>query len=605
VPGIHFIRSGDRALLGKELDVLLSNQLHDDDYRLEDVYTDATCRLTLTRYPHYPVSVVDTPDCLIVLEGRLYGLSDNKVQADLKNLSESVFKDDDCTEESVGSWLLTHDGDFVVVMRHKQSGRWAFLNDALGRLPVYYHRRSNFECLSREIGLVTRLPESRTADLMSMAQYLLFGFPLGSRMLWNGVKRLAPATLMRWDTGQAEQSVINVFDFEKQSSSASVAVAAESLVEHFLSACKSRSDGNIHNLLSLSGGLDSRSVAAGFIKAGCDFKAATFGQSAEPPSAELRIAQQLAAGLKLDWEQIDLAAPGGRDVRAIFRLKDGLINSSQAYDVAYFAQLRTRYGRDLVHFSGDGGDKTLPCLRPELKFSTTRKLANYILERHRLMKIREVAKLTHLSVGDIIDELTILLDAYPETSFAGKYVHFIIYERAVHWLFEGEDRNRCAFWSCTPFYQHKFFVSAMTCPDKIKKGHLLYREFLRRLSPVATDIVDAGRGLALGDPAYARRIAVAVRAARHPKLVRLGNSLLHRGVSYPAEAAVVKCLRQEIQSEEVLGETFDKDTLRLLAEHPNRIGQTAMDNLLALSSTVIENIGENPSAEYLSDDEFV
>jgi len=145
----------------------------------------------------------------------------------------------------------------------------------------------------------------------------------------------------------------------------------------------------------------------------------------------------------------------------------------------------------------------------------------------------------------------------------------------------------------------------MTCPDKIKKGHLLYREFLRRLSPVATDIVDAGRGLALGDPAYARRIAVAVRAARHPKLVRLGNSLLHRGVSYPAEAAVVKCLRQEIQSEEVLGETFDKDTLRLLAEHPNRIGQTAMDNLLALSSTVIENIGENPSAEYLSDDEFV
>ncbi len=606
MPGIHFIHSDDESPSQTDLDALLDNQLHDDDYVCADVYADASTRLAITRYPQYPVQVFDLPDYLIVLEGRLYHLGDAEIRTDLIDLCDSVFGDESHADEAVRSWLLNHDGDFVVVMRHKPSGQWAFVNDVLGRLPMYYYGHRDFDCLSREIGLVTRLSEQAAPDPMGMAQYLVFGFPLGPRMLWQNVERLAPATLLRWRKGseRADRKVLHVFDFDNQIPGDSVAPTAEELVSLFVSACKSRADENGNNLLSLSGGLDSRSVAAGLQKTGCDFGAATFGQSSEQPSADLRIARQLATALNLNWEHVGLPGPTGRNAQQILRLKGGLINSSQAYDVSYFAHLRSRHGRDMVHFSGDGGDKLLPSLHPDRTFTSLSDLAGYILQRHHLMQPAQVAKLTRLPVGDLTGELTGLLDSYPEKSFAGKYVHFVIYERAVHWLFEGEDRNRCALWSCTPFYSSLFFAAAMGCRDSLKKNHRLYREFLLQLSPVAADIDDAGKGLSLTDPAYARRIARASTAARFPRLARLATSLIRKGSSYSAESSIARCLRKQRLSEDVLGEWFDRELLQFLADHPDRLGRAAFENLFALSTTIIAHLGRESSTMHISDEEL-
>ena len=82
-----------------------------------------------------------------------------------------------------------------------------------------------------------------------------------------------------------------------------------------------------------------------------------------------------------------------------------------------------------------------------------------------------------------VAELRDHVSSYPERDFVQKYVHFVTCERIFKWLTEGEDRNRCFFWSATPYSSFEFFESAMRCPDEQKSYYGLYREFLLQLSP--------------------------------------------------------------------------------------------------------------------------
>lgn len=606
MPGIHLIRAIEGSTSPEGWHARLDDLLHDNQYVREDVYADDSTGLSVTRYPDYPVTSLRSKDCLIVLEGRLYGLSAEEVLRELEVLSVVIFDNRDDSRSVLRQWLLNHDGDFVIAMRHKRSGQWAVFNDHLGRLPLYYCRTGDVECLSREIGLVARLRDKPSLDQIGAAQYLTFGYPLGGRMLWQDVERLAPATLVRWDQKgrPSRRTAVQVYNFERTVPVTSTEAAAGFLAEHFVSACRYRADSEGRNLLSLSGGLDSRAVAIGLQEAGCDFTAVTFRHTSQPDSPDLNIARRLAEKLELQWQQVDLPAPPAGDVQKIFRLKDGLINSSQAYDVSYFAQLEGRFGRNFIHFSGDGGDKTLPDLQPRKRFTSLPELAVYILQRHQLMPLPLAGSLAGVTIDEFLDDLISLLRSYPEASLNHKYVHFMIYERAVHWLFEGEDRNRCNFWSCTPFYSPSYFSLAMSYPSELKKNHLLYREFLYRLSPQAAQVVDAGKGLALTDPAYGRKIALTSWAARYPRPARALQVLFNRPQGYHAEDTIVRILNEQLLPGGAVGERLDVDVLHRLAKRPGRLSRDSFQNLFALVAAVVERIGRPAAAWHPSDEIF-
>ena len=222
--------------------------------------------------------------------------------------------------ETIGPWFLEHDGDFVIAMRQKRTGKWALINDPLGRLALYHYRHLQFDCLSREVGLVSRLADDPTPNPLGMGQYLLFGFPLGTRMLWKDVERLPPASLPLWEEGSGSLYLMYLsrLDFSLKHQGRSVEEIVEEMVSLFESACRDRADGAGLNLLSLSGGLDSRTVAAGLKNAGCDFQAATFGSETDPPSEDLKIAEQLAAGLTSTGKSASCPHPEAPTCRRYF-----------------------------------------------------------------------------------------------------------------------------------------------------------------------------------------------------------------------------------------------------------------------------------------------
>ena len=75
------------------------------------------------------------------------------------------------------------------------------MNDILGRLPLYYHYSIKLGLIiSRELQFISFLTGEANGgkfDRMAIAQYLLFGYPLGERILQADIFRVKPASLIR------------------------------------------------------------------------------------------------------------------------------------------------------------------------------------------------------------------------------------------------------------------------------------------------------------------------------------------------------------------------------------------------------------------------
>ncbi len=607
MPGIHFVHANTGEAAREQYSAQAGKLLHDRGYVREIVYQDETTWLGVTRYGEYPVAVMQNDDYLILLEGRLHCGHGTGLRDDLMSLAGHVFDHAHRNADGVRDWLLERDGDFILMLHDKASGRWAFLNDALGRLPVYFHEGADGQCcLSREIRFVAGVHGSARVDRMAVAQYLLFGFPWGVRTLLDGVDRLPPATLIRWSGRgeRAQRRALHQFCFGERQEPQPISETAAHLVSLFIAACRVQADRDRRCVLSLSGGHDSRAVAAGLLKAGVSFAAMTFEDAFGAASRDVLRARQLADRLELDWHLVRLNTPTGRELQHILRIKGGLNSLASALAVPFMREIDSRFGRNITYFSGDGGDHLLPNVRPARRLPSVSHLAAHIVARYQVMSPEQVAGLTGVRTNDIMAELEGLMSSYPERSANQKYVHHIHYERGMRWLFEGEDCNRCHFWCSTPFYSLPFFRAAMNCPDKQKKNHRLYREFLGQLSPMAIRVADANRGVAISTFAFRQQLALGSLLGRYPGIMRRVKEVLRPPGSYAATSSTVNCLRRQVANCKPLAEPFSRRALKEILDRPDRLSREALDNLLTVTSAMAMFTGAEDTLQPFADSEF-
>jgi len=583
VPGLHFTHSLIDDLDADRYDAALKSLLHDSEYSVENIIRDQGSRADLTRYAQYPVEIYDSDGYLFIIEGRLHNIFGKQPLDTLRELVDNLLPAEPGACPPVRRWLLEHDGEFNLLIRDKSLGRWAFVNDMLGRLPVYFYQHSRGSCLSRELRFITRLFELTEFDRRATAEYLLFGYPLGRRTLLENIRRLPGGTLLQWRDNDpvAARHTYGPFDFSRKRSVAGVTEAAGELADLFVQAGGSQANQKQAAIISLSGGLDSRAVAAGLVRAGRTFKALTFENAGGTFGADSIRAREVAERLNLDWDLFRLPPVTGNDLRRIIRMKGGMNYVASASALPFMAQIEKRHGRDLVYFSGDGGDKLLPDLRPGRRPRSVMHLAEYVIDRHALLPTEFVACLTGVPEEEILAGIVARLHAYPESTTEQKYVHFMIYERAMKWLFEGEDCNRCHFWTATPFYSLPFFMAAMSLPDELKTRHLLYREFLVALSREAAAIPDASCGLPVTSRAYRERLRLIGWLSRYPGLLKSVKRVATPSLSYSYESATIRAIVALTELPGV-GDRIDSAWLRWLTGNSNEFGRDLYDNLLTL-----------------------
>jgi asparagine synthase (glutamine-hydrolysing) len=550
--------------------------------------------LSYRAYPEYPVATFADADWTVYLEGRFYGEDPGRK---LKELAPYVLSGESGEEEKIRQWLAGVDGDFVAFFIDKRTARIGIVNDLFGRLPLYCHRTGERFILSRNLRFIANLMNPIRFDRMALAESLWIGYLLGKRTLLEGVERLPPATWIRIEKQPASIQLPRVHDFNfetKAHPARSLKENAERLAALFSESCVSRTAPGVKNVISLSGGFDSRAVAACFQKYNLPCCAATFIDHLGNFASDARIAEQIAALLDMKWRLFRLAAPRSADVLKLLRLKNGMNSLGMSFLLPYLEQVREAYGPKMVFITGDSGDKVLRDLTPWAKVEDFDGAVTYLIAQNAKFPLEVVAALTGVKESDMIGAIRDCLSSYPEEDWCRRYVHFIICERGLKWQSEGEDRNRCYFWSTTPFSAVRVFDYAMACPDEQKSQFGLYREFLQALSPVAAAVEYAG----VGAPVASDKFRVASKA-----LALLGERVdLRRTVEkaarspdgYSRNSMIMNCIRRQMDSCDLIYDYLSPTAMRRIVDAAAEHSKEGVQNLFTITS-IMEDLATGAS----------
>jgi asparagine synthase (glutamine-hydrolysing) len=594
MPGISFIYDlkgglrSESSLIGQAMESLI----HDERYERHEWLNDDCHYLGYTAYGEYPIKSFDLGDVVIYLEGRCYGrnpMVDEKALYELRDLGLAV---DPGARGQLVDWLRKADGDFVAILFHKETKDIFIINDIFGRLPLYYRQTPRRFILSRELRFITDFMDLKRFDRMALAQHLLIGYPLGKRTLLENVYRLPPATSIRIGKSPSRIIIDQLYRFNcelKADSRRSVKDNAAELAVLFSQACAARAAPNGKNVISLSGGFDSRAIASCFHRVGISFCAATFLDFTGRAAPDVPIARQVAGLFQAEWELLTLEPPPARDVLKLLRVKNGMNPLYMSFLLAFLDRIRRSWGSDVVFVSGEIGDRLLPDRRPSVDFAGIAELVDHLISQEPKLPFDTVAALTGLKPAEILGELHDHISSYPERDWTKKYTHFVTYERIFKWLTEGEDRNRCYFWSATPYSAFEFANFAVRCPDEQKSYYGLYREFLLQLSPAAAAIEHAGTGAAVISNRFKLKRKALAFLQGDSDLRRRLEAVMGPRQGYDPEPMTIKWLRQQIHCDAIF-EYLSAPVLRSIVNHYTNYTKESIDLLFTITATIEERL---------------
>jgi asparagine synthase (glutamine-hydrolysing) len=520
MPGISLLHGDRKALRGNVTELFDAISFLDSYRSRTEVRTDDLL-VGHTGYPGYPIRRFETDDAIVLLEGCLYGTED--VDAALQDVVRLLDADQ---QEALADWIR-RDGLFLVLVYRQATGEIEVLTDPFRRLPVYATSRGEATICSRELKFVREgIDRGQTTlelDRLGAAQQLTFGYPLGTRTLFEDVRCLPPASRTRIDSdGRLDISRLSQHDFGAESVAVrSVDENAAELVSRFTAACRRRHSENGRNIVSLSGGLDSRAVAGAYHHAGLSGSAATFDTRGGTPGSDVWVAARVADALDLDWRCYSIDAHDVSEEHRVrlLDMKQGLNYAGMAFILDFYEQLRADFP-DATYVTGDGGQMGLTDLKPPKELAGESELLEYVVDANTQIPLEKAAATAGVSPETVRESILARLRSYPETEPGQKYAHFILREQGFNYLVHGEDRNRYYLWSVSPFYSLPFFEYAVRCPDDHKHGRELYSAFLEQMAPSLLDITYSDFDAPITSLEYRFKNAIDTTLSKYPDLRR-------------------------------------------------------------------------------------
>lgn len=479
MPGILFVLNPSENLLQGAL-----MQLQDIGYHVKQISLRVKdCFVANYAYERYPFHVYRKGDQIILMEGMVY--SNEVLQAD--HLFEQFFSTDGFQHERIAQWVEKADGEFLFLLFDLKLQQALFVNDRFGRLPVYVVQKGRSVALSREIRFARMIMESADSDPVASAQNLLFGFALGDRTLWKGVKRFSPFAQFQIDLINGRCKQWDYFKWPQQQAAALASDETDYLLDLFRKATSNRIQKLSNPAISLSGGLDSRLIAAVVAESEPFVPFFTYDDASGSAKSDIKAVEEILFRLEIKQRHqfIKLPEAGEKQMRELMRIKQGLNGPDMAFLIRFLKFFRND---SFTMITGDGGDKVLADLRPLVKISSQRQMLHYLLRKHAQIQPKTAAMLCGITPSELLSSIRMVLESYEANSFEEQHAQFMIRERAMKWLFEGEDRNRYFCWSTTPFYHPGFFDLAMGLSMREKAFGKVFLSMFQQLKGKLEDV---------------------------------------------------------------------------------------------------------------------
>lgn len=476
-----------------------------------------------TGHSAYPVQTFDGAHWSAAVEGMIYNQPADKLRAALERLAEEIFRRGRGAAGSAGGLMRNWDGEYLVVLVDKSTGRMVLFGDRFGALPVYYRPAKDCLVVAREAKFIGAYVGGLEFDRVGWAEYLLTGHPWGQRTLFAGVSRppLGFVWDCRWEGGalRAEFSVGWELNLEEKFEGGRPAAAMiEDLTGLFEEAVRMRAGSPGWGLsCGLSGGLDSRAIAAALRHVGAEYETSTLDVTYPPTPnpREALIAEQVARVLGVPWRKFSPPRPDPEDQEAIVWGKEGTVYANLASTYLYIRDIAARRGNRVVHFSGELANLWYD-KRPAVDVSRP---ARFLQAATTLAgpAPRAFEDLLGLPAGTLFGELETLLASYPERAPALKFVRFqwddVNRKRSCG---EAVDKHRLFLWGTDPFGATLFADYLMKVPDEHKTGMGLYLKFHRRFAPETAGIEHAWAGVPPASDRFTRRGRWTRKVKSHP-----------------------------------------------------------------------------------------
>ncbi|HEX2306521.1 MAG TPA: asparagine synthase-related protein [Nitrososphaeraceae archaeon] len=582
----------------------LNSTIYDKGYKAEILMKEDPYTIACTRYPGYPINFLQDNNYWVCIEGRIYNKKASALQKEINHLMNYVFdskSDVDKHEKTIINWLLESDGDFIIYALNKITKDFVIVNDVLGRLPLYYyHDKNKGLIVSREARILSELihhkDNASRYDKMGIAQYLLFYHTFGKRTIFSDMYRLEPASILRIYNINSEIKIDTLFCFnfeEKKYDNESIEKSAQRLVSLFSEACKNRANDNGRNLISLSGGFDSRAVASSFHKNKIPGNAVTFylpGQTTIVGSTpETQIARQIATLLGLGWQSYAVD-PKGSHLLSFLMIKNGLSPLAYSYLLPFLEVLKDGHSpSDTTIFTGHGGDIIFADIKP---WKRRRKhkvnldhLVRHIIHGRGYFSLSDVAALLRVDEEQIMIEIKRIFSLYPEKNQSYKYVHYLFYETTFKIDHEAEDIYRYYFWSVSPFYSVPFFEYAINCVGKNNSPGDLYRQFLFALSPSASAINNSNWGCSILSKKYRLLQFLQSLNYKYPKLKKIVRRIAKKTLVTEGDPRI-KAIRSQIKNCEEISGLLCLDRIEEILKNYKDHTRVGIDNLFTITSLI-------------------
>lgn len=531
-----------------------------------------------TKYDGYPIKRVKTEDVLILLEGHLYDVPD--VTAELRRIAKLVSRSD---VEAIGERLSRRDGDFLLACVRTDTGEVVLVNDTLARLPTYRATIGDTVVISRELKLIrelaSRAGKPLELDRIAASQSLIFGHTLGTRTTFDGVRSLPPGTIARLDGSTSIERYFRHDFGHRRHADKSVEENADTLASLFADACRNRNLDGQPNLLSLSGGLDSRVVAGAYADLDIPFTAVSFDNERGIYEGDVRAAEAVAGELDVRWKTYEARA-GDTGRAMLLETMQGMNDIRMSFIVDFFEQLDEEYNAG-TYVTGDGGDKALVDLTPPRELDGVEGVVDYALSAARRLPLEDAADVVDVDPALVRASIRDRIESYPETNPDQLYVHFLVRERGGNMLTQGEDRNRYYFWSTTPFYSLPFFHYAMNCPPEQLQNRRLYTAVLESFDQELLEIEYPDYGAAITSTEYRIKEFLYGQLSKYPPLRRRVMKLL-KGYNGNREVAA------EVTDQLATGDLdpLSEQGIEYVLKNPESYRVYALNSMLTVTSFV-------------------
>jgi asparagine synthetase B (glutamine-hydrolysing) len=219
------------------------------------------------------------------------------------NQHESVPWDDivRCTHAGTFDWTQRADGHFAAAVYLKREKKLLLFGDHFGCEPIFYARHGRGLVFSTNMAAFVRLGVGGGFDREWFYRFLYFGYWPGPGTFLEGVKRVPPGTVLRFDVSSGDTKLIA---YEERFAAADPPLrgreAVDKALETFRAVVPRMFSSGRRVQIGLSGGLDSRAVFA-FVPKHVAQAAVTYGM---PGCHDQREAARVARRMGIRHRQL-------------------------------------------------------------------------------------------------------------------------------------------------------------------------------------------------------------------------------------------------------------------------------------------------------------